>query len=507
MRPRTALALLVTAALWPAVPALAQASPAPPEVVEQRCVAAGMTLPPFLQTIVYNRHPQSKIDSLVEADVTGSARRLPQACIGVFARRAFSRVQFQSNTSGDRWLPVGKAWESLEIGVVDTPPIREFQRFGRFGASGFGVGYDKHQRNVGCVLRSRVLLKFELVELETGRIVAARFAELPGEADLWRAERCLGRLSIRDHTVPCRQTALGVARTGPHLWTIAAKRVGCAVAARIASAALRGTFVEASLASRRVRGWRCVYSHNSAAACLRGTRRIYLRTRRAAGAECPVPDGDESLRATRASCSAAATLAVAAAGDPLSPTKHRAGGRAWRCFAFSVPPLIAHHCYGATALVTFDAVDPSLLGPQPTAIPAGVVYPGNGAAAIGRTPLLRIDDSHLRDGRAVIELVAENALVGQTAYLEIGLSKWRCGHRVDHPGPLGDGPNCGRLRRLGRPAKRQFTLRSRQDIMLGRYRRHGNWSYDVRILTHSFSVGSLLYGPARATTSYIMLNY
>jgi hypothetical protein len=74
------------------------------------------------------------------------------------------------------------------------------------------------------------------------------------------------------------------------------------------------------------------------------------------------------------------------------------------------------------------------------------------------------------------------------------------------PDPLGDGPNCGRVRRVGNPIKRKFTLQAAQRVRIGRIRRTGNWAYDVRITTKSFSVGNVRYGPAKAKTAYIMLN-
>lgn len=480
---------------------VAQAIAEPIAPTEQSCVAAGMTLPPRLQAVVYNRHPQSKTESRVEVDVTGTARRLPGACVGPFLRRAFARVQFKSSTSDRRWIPAGRAWESLGLEFVDTPPVHEFQRFGEF----WGIGFDKRRRDLGCVLQSRLLLKLELVEEATGRVVAARFAEVPGEVDLWRSSRCLGRLSIRDEVSSCRQTTLGVAGQTPHLWTIAVKRSSCAAATRIARVALQTGFVEAGLTSGRVRGWRCVYSQDSAAACMKGRRRIYLRTRDELGVQCPVSGGKESLTAARASCAVGrAVRAVAAEAVPTGhAVTHRVEGRSWKCFAFSVAPFIAHHCYGGSALVVFGTLDRSFVGPPPTAIPADVIYPGNGASAIARTPFLRIEEWFIKDDQVELEVLAEDSLAGQTAHLEVTLSKWRCGKDLD-PDPLGDGPSCGRVRRIGEPIDRQLTLQASQRIPIGRIRRSGNWSYDVRIGTDGFSSGGVLYGPAKATTSYLM---
>ncbi|MET0306381.1 MAG: hypothetical protein ABW196_09160 [Solirubrobacterales bacterium] len=501
MRRLTGFACLTaaTAGCLLATPA-AQALAEPTVATEQICVAAGMTLPPRLQAVVYNRHPQSKTESRVEVDVTGTARRLPGECIGTFVRRAFAQVQFRSSTSGQRWIPAGKAWESL--GLEFVPPVHEFQRFGEF----WGIGFDKRRRNLGCVLQSQLRLKLELVEEATGRVVAARFAEVPGEVDLWRSSRCLGQLSIRDEVTPCRQTTLGAAGQTPHLWTIAVRRSSCAGAALIARIALQRGFAEAGLTSQRVRGWHCVYSQDSAAACMQGSRRIYLRTRDRLGHECPISGVRESLLAARASCATGRAVRAAAAEDAPGdrPATHRVSGRSWQCFAFSVAPFVAHRCYGGSALVTFGTLDRRYAVPQPTVIPADVIYPGNGASAIARTPFLRIEEWFIEDDQVELEVLAEDSLAGQTAHLEVGLSRWRCGQDLD-PDPLGDGPSCGRVRRIGEPVERQLTLQASQRIPIGRIRRDGNWSYDVRITTESFSVGNVLYGPAKATTSYLML--
>jgi hypothetical protein len=506
---RLAPALLAVAAGCLSAPAGAVAAEDSSEAIEQRCVAAAMALPPRLQTVVYNRHPQSKTESRIEADVAGTARRQPRECAGLFSRRAFARVQFQSSTSGQRWIAVGKAWESLYLEEADSPPIREFRKFGRYGPMGLTIGAYKPHRNFGCVLRSRLLLRLELVEEGTGRVVAARFVELPGEIDEWRKVRCLGQLSIRDKTSPCGQSLLAIGGGTPHRWTISVKGVGCGAARRIAGPALQGGFPDASLAARRVRGWRCVYSQNSAAACMRGARRIYLRTREELGTDCRASRQETQLIAAGVPCSTASELSRAAAGDLAGqgPAVHQIMGRAWRCFAFAVAPFVAHHCYAGAAMVVFAAVDESLQGPFPTTIPADAIYPGNGASAIGRTPLLRIEDGFVRGGQVVLEVVAEESLSGQVAQLEVALWRWRC-RELHDPDPLGDDVRCGRLGRVGAPVRNELTLQSGEQLVpigpIGRLRREGDWSYDARITTDSFSAGGVLYAPAKVTLSYIM---
>jgi hypothetical protein len=168
---------------------------AEPEQVptEQRCVAAAMTVPAFFHTLAYNRHPQSKSESLTWVDVYGDVRRLPQACLDRYTRQGYAKILTKSTTSR-RWTAVEGHWLSLEMAFSDQNIEAPYFHFSTVARQ---VEQKRH-RDLGCVTQLKAELKLELQDQQTGTVIAARSIELPGEIDSWRTARCTGKLSIRD---------------------------------------------------------------------------------------------------------------------------------------------------------------------------------------------------------------------------------------------------------------------------------------------------------------------
>jgi hypothetical protein len=159
-------------------------------------------------------------------------------------------------------------------------------------------------------------------------------------------------------------------------------------------------------------------------------------------------------------------------------------------------PLIRYQCFSRAGVVTFLRHDPAAEEPYPTTIPAGTIYPGGGAAAIARTPILRFGESFIRDGEVVIELETEEGLAGRPAQLQIARWHWHCG--VEN--------RCQRERQIGKAQTWTLTLATKQLLTVGPLIQRGNWSYEIEISSAGFAVGDVRYGPAEARQTYLMLH-
>lgn len=461
--------------------------------IEQRCVAASMTVPALFHTLAYNRHPQSKTESLTYVDVYGNVRRLPRFCVERYRRFGYFKIEIKSTTSRGKWIPVERAWKPLDLAFGDEEIERPYFRISSYSQR----AERKRHRNLGCVTQVKTKLKLELQDRQTFAVIAARFVELPGEIDSWRTARCGGQLSIRDEARPCPQQVYGVTTTSVRTWDVRALAVSCRTAARVGQRALIGYNSDGDLDPRRISGWTCYYSQNAAVGCRRGRARIYVVTNRGRqhiGAHCS-SDDVQQLVALGSNCSTARQLSLEIASSSTPSTSTQIDGRRWRCLARQVVPLIRYQCFAPRAAITFLRPDPAANQPHPTTIPAGTIYPGGGAAAIGRTPLVRIEDTDQVGGQVEIELLTEEGLIGRPAQIRVSLWKWR---RLS-PSDI------YRQRRIGKPQIRTFILEAtEQRVVVGPAHTHGDWSYEIRIMTPAFTSGPARYSAAKAEEIYLM---
>jgi hypothetical protein len=463
-------------------------------LVEQRCVAAAMTVPGFFHTVAHNRHPQSKTESLTHVDVVGNVRTLPRFCTERYRRYGYYKAEIKSTTSQGKWIAVEDEWKSLDLHFGDESVNRPY-----FRVSGFSqkAGTRRHH-NMGCVTQVRTRLNLHLQDQRTFAVIAARSVELPGEIDSWRTARCRGQLSIRDGARGCPQSVYGATTTSVRSWRVRALGANCRTAARVGQQALIGYSSDGDLDPRRVSGWTCYYSQNAAASCRRGRARIHMATNRGRqhiGRQCS-GQGVQQLIVLGASCGTAQRLSIRfAAATP--PTRVTIGGQRWQCRAFSVAPLIRYQCFAPRAAVSFLRADPAATGPYPTEIPAGTVYPGGGAAAVGRVPEFRIEDTDQVNGEIEIELLTEEGLIGRPVQVKVSLWKWKRFSPTD----------IRRQRRIGEPRIRAVILEAaEQRIAIGAAPRRGNWSYEIRIMSPAFASGSARYAAAKTSLTYLIFN-
>lgn len=490
--------LLLLAGLAPSLLAPGSAPAAEAEAeqasLEQRCVAAAMTVPAFFHTLAYNRHPQSKLESLTWVDVYGNVRRLPPFCLDRYQRLGYVKVLIKSTVS-HRWTSVEAHWQSLEMEFGDQHVKTPFFHV----STAAKQSERKPHRDQGCVIQVKSAMKLQLQDRQTGTVIAARFVDLPGEIDSWRTARCRGKLSIRDDARHCPQSVYGVTTTSARSWDVRALAVPCRTAARVGQRALVGYSSDGDLDPRRVAGWTCYYSQNAAASCRRGRARIHLGTNRGRqhiGNHCSSSEVQQ-LVVLGSACSTARRLSAQITTVSPSQRTTSIDGKRWRCLARQVTPLVRYQCFAPAAAVSFVRPDPAAGQPYPTEIPAATIYPGGGAAAIGRTPLFRLGESFAEDGKVEVELQSEQALIGRPARLKVSLWKWHCLPAKD----------CYRRRRIGRPRIGNFTLEAtEQRVAIGPLRSHGNWSYEIQITTPAFTLGSARYSPAKAGVTYLMLN-
>lgn len=450
-----------------------------------------MEVPAFFRTLAYNRHPQSKTESLTYVDVFGNVRRSPRPCIERYRRYGYFKIEIKSTTSRGKWIPLEENWKPLELAFGDEEIPHPYFHISDYSQR----AENKQQLNLGCVTRVKAKLRLELQDRQTYAVIAARSVELTGEIDSWRTARCKGQLSIRDGARPCPQPIYGVTTTSVRSWDLKALRVSCRTAARLGQRAMIGYISDGNLDPRRLFGWTCYYSQNAAVGCRRRGARIYVNTNRGRqhiGRHCP--SEVQELVVVGAGCATAQQLAqvVASSSTPVLTT--RVGGKSWRCVSHWIAPLIRSQCYGARAAVSFLRPDPAATGPYPTEIPAGTIYPGGGVAAIARTPLLQITSTDAVDGQVEFEITTEEALIGVAAQMRITSWKWDCRERC-------------RRHRIGGAEVRSFTIAStEQRVWVGPLHTHGNWMYEVSITTPAFTTGPARYASAKATADYLMLN-
>jgi hypothetical protein len=201
------------------------------------------------------------------------------------------------------------------------------------------------------------------------------------------------------------------------------------------------------------------------------------------------------LIAANTSCSLAQRLSDQTDLLSANPSRKVVSGQAWRCFTRQLTPVIRYQCFSGDRVVTFLRHDPAAEEPYPTTIPEGTIYPGDGAAAIARTPILRFGESFIRDGQVVIELETEQGLAGRPAQLQVARWHWHCG--VEN--------RCQRERQIGKAQIRALTLETKQVLTVGPVVQRGNWSYEITATTAGFAVGDDRYGSAKTRQTYLML--
>jgi hypothetical protein len=495
--------------------------------LEQRCIAAGLVPPQEYRAYAFNHHPEKdrQIRSSenfispaeVAAEMQGVFADVPAVCGGHFHREALLKMEFTASR-GKGWHPLRSGWEEIHWYQHHLPPIGISYAGEGEELSPF-ISFQAHQNNgslgLGCALEARARIKMSIVDDSTGAIVAIRFLDLPIAVDKWFQARCLGKFSIQDvgEARRCPQRPVGAAPGGkPLAWGVKVERVGCATATALGQKALEvPSYSQSAPTSQLVDGWRCLYANRPAAACLRGSKHIYMIARKGVSERCDGVKGVTGLSAAGTSCEVAGELAAAirrtATGQPLT---QEAGGALWSCAAFTYldlddRQLALYHCFSDGVLVTFKIKGKGRVVPlEPEAVSPEAILPAGGPASLfALTPELRFgDDWKLTPHKVFVPIEVENALVGQVAQVEVAAFKAQCEWTND---ASEDSPICPSRKRVG-GSQRRFALQENQLVFFAPQKNRGNWIYRMRVETKPFSSNGLAYRRTSHVTWAYMIN-
>ncbi len=521
--------------------------------LEQRCIAAGLVSPLEFDGFTFNHHPEkdrevratdnflspAEIDTSFDAVIAG----LPEACNGRYSRKGLLKLQFKASRGGDRWRSLRKGWEEIHwserylpsgrrsypeylpydgsVEYEDYSPIASQQSTNNPPLSPY-VYFMTHQNTgslgLGCAVASRARLKLEIVDDASRAIVAVRLIDLLIEIDSWAQARCQGKFSIQDSAAArrCGKRVVGGLPGGPPtIWGVKADRVSCSRASAVAQKALQvPAFSQGSLAAQEVDGWRCFFGFRGAAACLQGSKRVYLIAREGIREKCSgAPKGVKKLSVANTSCEVAAGLATQVLQDPSKELvgAQEAAGAIWSCAAlryFGSDDRMTndYHCFSGEAMVSFELNDPKerIVPVEPTAIPPEVILPGKGPSALfSLTPELKFGESaKWTKKKVLLPIEVEAALVGQKARLELVTFKAECTWTSDESQ---DTPICPSTKRVG-TSTRSTVLKPSQLVYFAPRKYRGNWIYRLTVKTEPFSYNGLAYRRTSHAATASMIN-
>jgi len=519
--PLPLIAVAIVALLTP----LASAAELPD--LEERCVAAGTDAPWELESLTVNRRPERKkapdlsetyqSPGYIQADVWGFIQQMPAECAGQFTRNVYFKIRFKGSKTGKRWNTVLRAWQGLEprIRYRDYPdeisPLEEFQAEQISG-----------DLALGCIMRSEAVLKLEIVDEQTGAIIAVRNLKSQGRISSWFRARCLGEFSIHEQVRRCKgNSPAGVTGSGALVsWEVRVKRVQCARATKIAARALEARILVGGEKDARVAGWRCVYSHRGAVACARGPQRIYIYGNRRVGERCQGARRGEAIFVFNLPCETGLALAAAAQETPRTEglVEYPLGDAKWTCRVsrrLDSEDLFVyrHNCLAGAALVVFDAKDKvATVSPTvATVVPSDAVYPRRDGAfpdnripdAFRKSPTVAFDRAFVKKAKVFLRLKVDPALVGSLAQLKIRRSRMKCSWTPDQGQTS---PLCPTSWQVGPTITRSIQLKSTQLLYVGKRWGRGNWAYVARVRTRQVVHNGVPYRAANAMGSWNVIN-
>lgn len=415
---------------------------------EKRCVSAG-TRGSLKGTVVYDEHPESPDPETTWGWPSGVVRLLPRACKQDYTWKAYATIQVKTNHHGDRWLSLADDWQLMGESSHSRPieGTKYTSVVGQLNNGGL---------RPSCVMQARTLMRLDMVDARSGRIVARRIIPEKAQVDSWRRARCMGHISLWEKGRECGGRApIGASGRSPYMSNIRARNVSCGTAMKVAQRAIEGWNPDTTLRLRRVGNWRCSYAGNSIGACWKNHRKVSYGIGRRIGWRCASGLEDRDFTVAGTSCNRARVLEQRLNWQRKG--RHhvaRIGGDVWRCYLNRTLLKKFQHCYAGRTVIAYERLQPWSTSDVPSEIPSGTTYPpSDGPEHIPRPVDLKFGDYEEKAGRVLLEISADAAVVGQRASLHVKKISMACReYRGDDP--LQTFPECRDTGQAGKPIRR-----------------------------------------------------